>query len=418
MKKNYFKIYCLCLSLIIFSCVIYRAYTTGITYDEAFTYTHYVYNNPFLVFKDIFNSSVLANNHILNSFFISLVELFTGHTYNEFIIRLPNIIFFGIYLFFGYKLVEDYKGKWAYFPLLIFNYGSSEFFGLGRGYGICTTLVLIGVYFYKKYLLNKKNYNCLLLSFLFFCLSAYANTVSLLIFASYIIFTFIILIKEKLILDIIKKKWYYIIILIIYTLLIVNYHFLISAEGNPLYGGKGSFFSEVINGTFAFYGINKYTTIFSIITISIFTILFVINYKKNINNIYIYITIIYYLLLIISTKVANTLWLTGRCLMPSTTLLFMLIIEIIERIKRPNKIFKVITMVLVSIVSASIYFSNLNLKQTRTWDDNYEVRRKVYDSYYKKDTSIIKQLPPVVSATTYFYRDKIIYEYNYDVFQE
>ena len=73
-KKLYFILYVLLLSGLLFSFTLYRSITTGITYDEAFTYINYVYRKPFYVFSHIFEVGTLANNHLLNSFGMSHKE--------------------------------------------------------------------------------------------------------------------------------------------------------------------------------------------------------------------------------------------------------------------------------------------------------------------------------------------------------
>ena len=62
-------LFCRSYLLFLITHIIYKASVNPITTDEAYTYLEYVYTN------DIFNIGV-ANNHVLNTFLMSITTLF------------------------------------------------------------------------------------------------------------------------------------------------------------------------------------------------------------------------------------------------------------------------------------------------------------------------------------------------------
>ena len=76
-------------SLLLLGYSISFALTTTMQYDEAYSYLYYG-----TTLDDVRDLS-LANNHPLNSFLIYLSSYFSP--YNDFMIRLPNIIFLILY---------------------------------------------------------------------------------------------------------------------------------------------------------------------------------------------------------------------------------------------------------------------------------------------------------------------------------
>ena len=119
LKDNKFMAYAIVISFILITISIIRSAITGITHDEAYTFVNYVTYNPLDVFKGLFATGTMyANNHILNSFLISFFIRIIPIPYCEFIIRLPNIIFYVFYLYFAYKLCLKYEHKFLFFTIV------------------------------------------------------------------------------------------------------------------------------------------------------------------------------------------------------------------------------------------------------------------------------------------------------------
>ena len=310
-REKSFLIFAGIIGIFMLSISIIRASTTGITYDEAFTYLNYGKNSIFYVLKTaLITNGILANNHILNTFFISMINMISGKEYIEFLIRLPNIIFYAIYIVFSYKLANKYKSNYVCFILLLFNYGVHEFFGLARGYGIATCFVLLGLYYLKLWLNDKSKMKLLNISYILMMTGSYANSVTLIAFASVCVYTICILIKEKNFIKYIKKYWYYIGIMVVFGLIIIRYHFKISAEGLPLYGSKKGFFNSVLVSIFKTYGFGKFSIAAAITYSSLFILGIAYLRKKALKWENFYLPIICFLILIGMTLITKKLWLT------------------------------------------------------------------------------------------------------------
>lgn len=413
LKSKKFLIYSIFVGIVLFVISFYRAKTTSITYDEAFTYMNYVYDNPLKVFKTIFTNGTWANNHILNSFLISFVQFFAkGIRYSEILIRMPNLIFYVIYLIYAYKLSNKFKHKYFSYNLLAFNYGVHEFFGLARGYGMASSLVLVALYYLKLWLNENEKFKYLNLTYLFLVLSCYANTTSLIGFASILIFTFLILLKEKKILNYIKKSWFPIIVFIPTTLLIIRYHFMVSQEGLPLYGGTGSFFENVFVNLFKIYGFGDISKYIAITFVILFLISVILLRKKILKLNAFYLPLIYFILLVSLTMITKQMWLTGRCLIPFIPIFMYGICELIEDLNIDN-IFGYCT---ISIILLTVFIINLDITKTREWSGDYEIKKIAYKSYETKNFESIK--PHILNETTRFYKNKILYYFEYDIAPE
>ena len=420
MKKHRFELFCIIISILLLAITVYRAATTGITYDEGYTYMFYVFRNPFRVFQLMLNKTTLANAHILNSFMISCFNTLFNASYNEFIIRIPNILFYIVYLVFSYMITKDTKYKYASFSLLALNYEANEFFGLGRGYGMATALVLVGLYFFKRYVTDTYKSNMLTLSYLFLMLACYANTASLLVFGTIIIVSFIIMIKNKNIFKYAFKNKLFLIPIIILTLLAVKYHFMVSSTGKPLYGGKGSFFDDVLVSLITNYGVpsilKNYIVNFVILLV---VVIITKNFKKLKNNWLLISSLLFFIILVVVTKVTGNMWMTGRCLLPFMPLITCGLIEVLSVVKVKKQVLLQLVIIIPLVV---LFCYNLDFKHTRDWYHNYVVRQMSYDTYESKDKTALlieKNAKGEIAndIPVEFYRKKIQIEYDCDILE-
>ena len=138
------------LSAIIFVLIAYRAYSSGITYGEAYTYLYYVVEplagpwDRLLIFSN-------GNNHLLNTFLVKAVHKLGP--FNEWLIRLPNVLAFVAFVTAAILLTKTRENKLfslAIFMALVLSVRHTEFFGLARGYGLGLALGLWGILFFSK----------------------------------------------------------------------------------------------------------------------------------------------------------------------------------------------------------------------------------------------------------------------------
>ena len=213
-KDKKFNIYFITTSIIIFTISVIRSLKTGITFDEALTYLNFVLN------PEADNVDFMANNHLLNTYLIKFLTFLTGIKYNEFLIRIPSLIFYIVYIIYTYRLSHLYKNKYFISSLLLFNYVINEFASLARGYMMASSIVLMGIYYYKKWLLEKKN-NDLKKALFLLLISGLANTITLIIFGSFTLDATIRILKEKKFFDFLKKNKGFIIIITLITILLL-----------------------------------------------------------------------------------------------------------------------------------------------------------------------------------------------------
>lgn len=213
--------------------LLFKTLNTEITVDEAYSFLNYAYTN------DVLNIGI-ANNHIINSYLISLS---TNLGYSEFLIRLPNLLCGILYIFFVYKFIRNKNYKILGYVLLLTNPYLFDFFTIGRGYGISAFLIFLSSYIY----LNSKG-NELLKPIIFLSLASFSYHTTIVFLICFWIFNL-----KKMFLKENKIKFF---LINIYTFLIVLVNevilFNITSEGKPLYGIYELTFIDLVIGSFGF----------------------------------------------------------------------------------------------------------------------------------------------------------------------
>lgn len=161
------------LGLVALGVVLWRALSVSITHDEAFTYLHY----GRLSWGDIllFKGPPLANNHVLNTLLLKLSTQWFG--VESFALRLPNILFAGLYFFYAALLAKKFTHPLSTvmaFLILCAQPYLFDFFALARGYGMALALLLGAVYHLYEYR-NVQNGNHTYRTLIFAGLATYAN---------------------------------------------------------------------------------------------------------------------------------------------------------------------------------------------------------------------------------------------------
>jgi hypothetical protein len=143
-KDQPFAVFFMVMAAISWGYVIARAFTVQLSIDEAATY--FMYIQPGTIFPP--NAPVDANNHLLNSLLARILYLIFGN--HPFILRLPNVIAYGVYLWFILRIAFLMRAAVLRYGFVIIALGIhflTEFFSYARGYGLSTAL-LTGSVFY------------------------------------------------------------------------------------------------------------------------------------------------------------------------------------------------------------------------------------------------------------------------------
>lgn len=140
------KVLYLLFSTALFLYIALRAVFSGILHDEAFSFLRFIHTNSFLPFAP--KTPVSANNHYLNS----LLTWLSFKTFGvaEWIVRLPNVLAFAMYLRFIYLIGTFLKPcylRWLFWVMVTGAHYYLEFFGYSRGYGLSLGLLAGSIYY-------------------------------------------------------------------------------------------------------------------------------------------------------------------------------------------------------------------------------------------------------------------------------
>lgn len=420
-KNNNFLIYVIGLSIMIFTIVLIRAATSAITWDEAYTYIAYAKNFSIKELIDI--GSNLANNHILNTVMIAIIDKLCNIPYNEFIIRLPNIIMLIFYFIGSYMISRDEKHKYLLFTGLVLNYYVMEFFGLARGYGMATSFTIWMCYFFKKASKNDYDDKNIFISVIFGLLACYSNTISILSLFAICLIYLMQLIRKKETIKFIKRNIIKIIPIAILLIYIVIFHFIVTGSDKPVFGGTGEAKGLTIIGfleknfVWMFVENSGINIVVSIIGI-IFIIVSILFFRKEIlKRPFFSVILALIIALIVPSMILGKPYPIERCLIPLWPLVVLGIVDIYSlwTDKMNIKISKIVTGCIIFVLIFA-FVIRINIKETRTWKNNYPVRDIAYQALFEQRTLTPEEYEENKGYFGLeFYRQKILEQYNFDI---
>lgn len=161
MKKEKYLLFIVASLLFIF--IIIRAACVPMVGDEVGTFYFYIQTGNFLPYQ----AHMDANNHLVNSALGNFFYNLFGSA--EWSLRLANVLFFPLYLWYTYKLaslLSDKRMRWGLIISFWFAHNFIEFFGFCRGYGMSMALLVAALYYVALFI--KQPNTRLLLWALFF----------------------------------------------------------------------------------------------------------------------------------------------------------------------------------------------------------------------------------------------------------
>ncbi len=341
-------IYCLTL-ILIFS----KSINTEITIDEAYSFLNYSYTGDFL-------NIGIANNHIFNSF---LVWLSTYLGVSEFFIRLPNLIFGTLYVYFVSHFSKNNNYSIIISLILILNPYLIDFFTLSRGYGISASLLFIASYLYTK----ESNNNLILPLFLLSISSFTIHTTII-----FLILFWIINLK-KIFKD--HNKITFLVLnvyLIVVSLITIYLLFLITAEKKPLYGIEDVSIINLFIDSFGLNGLyaSKQNWFgFLINFLFLLPIIFYRHFTPRFKNLF-FTSYLSLMLLFIVPYIFDKPYPLLRILLPFLPPILILIAESISILQTKIKSqFFYILLVPINIALVFNFFSVVELNQSIDWKD-------------------------------------------------
>ena len=404
-----------------FLLALIRSAVTAITYDEAFTYLFIsrenMLNQEFLL-KMFSKEGCIANNHWLNSFLIFFVTRYikTSYrefTYSEFMIRLPILMTYLIYLL---AICSNLRKKNISFPVLILlvgNYYLNEFYGLARGYGMANTFIFLVCMRYldwKRSGFNEMKY--LLYAMIYAILAVLSNTIVLLLFPALGLVCLYRLLTSGNFDKFLKKAGIVFALFAAVCLLMLRYHLNVSSEGKPLFtGGHSGFFDNFVKGYLAmFISGNNLLTLISVLFTAL-AVLSLIAVNKQVKDLdFSLMAIIFIMTNLIMEMLLHRGYIAHRVLLPFYAFLVLAVCELFcaawngisgrsekQIIKHAGKAAVVFLCACVVI----IFCSKIELRGTKDWSWDYKYRTYVDASYM---TGIEFDVP--WNAAVVFYRDR------------
>lgn len=173
------------LSLLLLAYTVCRAAALSFTWDETYSYLHYVKNGELLPHTwDVMS----ANHHLLNTWGMMISAKLFGT--GELALRLPALIAHVIYLFFSVRIVmlacsegrhRMLRALIAFMLLNVHPY-LLDFFSLARGYGLSVATLVAGVYYCYKYIAVAQKKRTLAAALFWLALAVLSNLVLLNVF--------------------------------------------------------------------------------------------------------------------------------------------------------------------------------------------------------------------------------------------
>ncbi|MCE3277832.1 MAG: hypothetical protein K0S44_23 [Bacteroidetes bacterium] len=241
------------IAVLLFCYTAFRAMILSITWDEAYTYIEFARNGKVLLESYDLMS---ANNHILNTW---LMILFTkAFGVSEFVMRMPVLFTYILYLCFSAKLAGKINRKWfsvTAFIVLNVNPYMIDFFTVARGYGLSIGLMMSSLYFLYQFNSERKTRSAVI-SLIFAGIAVLASFVLLHYFL--VLFGLIIILtfyyeqensKERtgLIIKVLKKLIAPFLVAILLFLFVIPITLDLKAAGALFFGGERSFWSDTIS---------------------------------------------------------------------------------------------------------------------------------------------------------------------------
>lgn len=418
----------------VFIIALIRACYASLTYDEGFSYINYIFPLDITSLESMkaVVTDCLANNHLLNTFLCSVFIRITNIAWNDFFMRLPSLIFYGIFLVVLIWAVYKKKIGIITYSLFIFNYYLNEFFSLARGYGMATCLVLMAIIMYYNW--RKSNGHKLYylsLFLLFLVLATTANTIVLLVMVAFAPYVLFLLIKEKnLFRFLIRYCWVWIPLGCV-SVWLVRFHFAVSQIGKPLYAKSGTIY-EIVIKSFTGMMVNNESQLhiltFSLVLLMILGIIIAVVNSiliKEAHVDYIYPFIMFIGVLVAFRYVFHYGLPTQRVLLPMYPILLFFLIDIGKNISDLwNHIFKekiIIGQVFRSVVTLCVivfivlsFGKRISFTTYQDWKENSEYKKLAYDAMVNPTTN--RDVLVEMDYPMQYYWVKMVKDYKYDIY--
>jgi hypothetical protein len=359
-----FKVFGLATGFFVLMVAVSRAANTGITRDEATM----CFDVVFPGIPEALMRSQYLNNHMLDALLIRITLFITQTRFNEFFIRLPSLVFYGIYLFFAYRTAKQRKFPYVVFILFVANYYLNEYSGLARGYGMAAACMLAAFYFFNRWKTDKENkrlFHC----FMIWCaLGALANGIVL-----YTVFCALIVIMVKYRKNIIKLSnlpYFFVFLFVALYLVFVSRP---TMPGKPI-ATTQSLYDSIIAAVFDTFSLSNQHIAIALFVIFVGILIYLMIKTKGRND-YGWIYIIFVGISLLSNVLLGRGYPLSREMVPFYPVIVFVAADALEYIK-PNRITKIFIILAVLLLCFQ-FVIQINTRGTKDWAEDYRRRNEI-----------------------------------------
>jgi hypothetical protein len=402
--------------LLVYLCL--RAFYVPLVHDEAATFFYYIHPNNFI--PPLAHSD--ANNHILNSALASLTYDLLGNS--ELVLRLPNLLFAVVYLYFCYRIATLLKHtiiRWSFILTMLGAHYFIEFFAYCRGYGMSMALILSALWFLIAYMRNNKT-KYLITVLLLLLLAVLANLT--LLISGMIVMAYL-LVQQLFFKASYKKKALHVLLIIIIgiapSFILTKLLFFMKESGMLYYGESTGFIDATVNSLIkAFTGFSGIITVYfiGVLFIIMLFLLFLNFWKHKFPEVIKSVPLIF-IILIIGNAVAAILLnkffgvnfpedRVGLYYFPFFSCAFYFILD--DALLLNAK--KYILSLCIPFFFFPLHFlTEMNISHAGFWKDD-QVPLKFYQKVTSSSGKYFKKLPPIVSGYRLWHLDWYYYNYR------
>lgn len=421
--------------IIVFAAEIYRIVKWDFTWDESITYTQFV--KPILYDQNLNASKVIEfflertghwcamNNHLLNTFAMIAASKFFYPFFgyeNEIVLRLPVFASFCLYLCGILFMYRKKRITWLGVFLLCGSRYMMDFFALSRGYAIAASCILFTCICIVEWENNPEKEWLVILGISFVTLGIVAQTVTFIIAAPIYLWLLIRIIQRKMFLRFIRLRHLVIIlILAAINVLMLVFHFTVSAADHCLAPNGDMSLRSVMMNIFVGGEKNMYFYIFTIVFYAFLAGGWILFCQKKITWDKMCFSFIFTIYVIIMSVVINTVRLglpVSRMLLPAFPVMALAVHNSIvgisenmpvERAKAPAAI--------CVLVVASIWCKQYDLSLSREWPCCQGIKGMCYEALENGAKVYPPEDDALRSESWTFYRYQIYSLTGYDIIE-
>ncbi len=403
-----------------------------VTWDEGLTYVKHVER----IFYPTDRSALIqyflhmpnaGNNHLLNTLLIGIFTRLTGLRYSVFVLRLPVLIFFAIYLFLVIGEFLRARISWIGLFLLLCCPYLDEFFALSRGYAISASLVFLTMLFFRRWLRAGKDSD-LLLTAATILLAESANTAALLISGPLCILILIKLIISRDVRGILLRKGAAAVLFALSQAFVLLYHLYVSRI-DLLYADRSGSLLKLLRRYVELPASLKGIYAVPLLLLILFVLLacncWLLYRKKAVPGDYpgAAVFILYLLLCTAAAEITKGGYPIGRVLLIAYPVFALSLEELIRPLpammdQRTGK--KSYSVLLQAFLCALLLLSLLlhtDTGRSTDWPDAGKYRELSYAAY-EAGRPLTQEDYGANPDACRFWRGKILYEHGFDIFDE